>query len=334
MAKNTLHIFRAGSEQWEIDTCEPLKQASEEGGLLYRAYGHGPYPGDKFATDELPEIRNIGFWDCSESQHWGLDWHRNEGIEFTFVLHGSVDFETSNHAKKLDAGMLAITPPWVKHKLGSPTIGPSKLFWIILDVQVRRPNETWVWPDWVILEASELARIEELIQSNDFAIPVSKKLLTSIEKLQDLVEHQHTPEHISQLKVSVNQLLIDLLEHDAQEQYTVAENTSLNQSSKTIDIFLHELPNYLSIPWTVESMAFECGMGKTAFTKIIKQKTNKTPMQHLNDVRLEAAATLLQESGTLVKEVAQQMSYRSSEYFCKCFRKKFGISPSQFMAKR
>ncbi len=29
------------------------------------------------------EVRTVGYWNAKHDQGWGLDWHRNEGIELT-----------------------------------------------------------------------------------------------------------------------------------------------------------------------------------------------------------------------------------------------------------
>jgi len=40
----------------------------------------------------LPKVKSLAYWDAHELQDWGLGWHRNEGIELTFLESGSLDF--------------------------------------------------------------------------------------------------------------------------------------------------------------------------------------------------------------------------------------------------
>jgi hypothetical protein len=34
----------------------------------------------------------VGYWDARSNQTWGLDWHRNEGIELTYLARGKIAF--------------------------------------------------------------------------------------------------------------------------------------------------------------------------------------------------------------------------------------------------
>ena len=38
----------------------------------------------------------------------------------------------------------------------NPNIGFCKLHWFIIDLGVRKPQQEWVWPDWVILSIDDL----------------------------------------------------------------------------------------------------------------------------------------------------------------------------------
>jgi len=64
-------------------------------------------------------------------------------------------------------GSLTITRPWQLHKLGDPNIGPGRLHWMIVDVGVRRPNQEWRWPDWLVLTQQDLAKLALKLRHNE-----------------------------------------------------------------------------------------------------------------------------------------------------------------------
>ena len=35
------------------------------------------------------------------------------------------------------------------HQVGNPLISASRMHWLILDLNVRRPNDPWKWPSWI-----------------------------------------------------------------------------------------------------------------------------------------------------------------------------------------
>ena len=104
------------------------------------------YPGKRLPEKCLQEVCSVGVWDASKTQNWGLDWHRNEGVEITYLEKGSLGFSVDGWEGQLMPGNLTVTRPWQKHRVGNPEVGASRLHWLILDVGVRQPHFAWQWP--------------------------------------------------------------------------------------------------------------------------------------------------------------------------------------------
>ena len=51
------------------------------------------------------------------------------------------------------------------------------------------------------------------------------------------------------------------------------------------------------------------------------------PGRYLASLRLDEAKRMLSHGGHTVKEVAEQCGYGDANYFCKVFRRSFGVSP-------
>src|SRR3712207_5072971 len=125
-------VFRQDRKLYHADTCEPLKRAAEQGQVRLVARGRAGYPGPPLPSRELREVRNVGYWDADHDQPWGLDWHRNEGLEITYVSRGRVTFSVDQQEFLLSDGDLTITRPWQVHCVGNPHISACRLHWIIL----------------------------------------------------------------------------------------------------------------------------------------------------------------------------------------------------------
>lgn len=82
-------IYRNHEETYQADTCSPLVDAVACGQVRLAALVHGHYPGRKLPSGELPGVKTVGYWDAAQDQAWGLPWHRNEGIELTFLERGA-----------------------------------------------------------------------------------------------------------------------------------------------------------------------------------------------------------------------------------------------------
>ncbi len=129
-----------------IDSCETEFLPVRTGKFRPTAFSKGHYPGVTIPNDTLPGLKSIGFWDCAGPQNWGLDTHRNEGVEIHFVETGNLVFVADGRRFDLHPGDFSITKPWQPHKLGDPNIGPGRVHWLIIDVGVRRPDDPWRWP--------------------------------------------------------------------------------------------------------------------------------------------------------------------------------------------
>ena len=158
--------FFAAKERFTIDTCLPQRQAISNGEIDFHAFSHGKYPGKRIDSETLPGVSSIGFWNAIGQPDWGLESHRNEGIELVFLETGNMMFSVDGDKYDLSAGDLTVTRPWQEHRLGNPNIGPGRLHWIVLDVNVRRPNEEWPWPRWVVLSSNNLKELTKKLRGN------------------------------------------------------------------------------------------------------------------------------------------------------------------------
>ena len=84
-----------------IDSCAPQKRAVASGKIQLHALTHGHYPGRLLPPRVLPGLSSLGFWDASGEQDWGLEPHRNEGIEIVFLETGQHFFQTLAYRREL-----------------------------------------------------------------------------------------------------------------------------------------------------------------------------------------------------------------------------------------
>jgi len=80
---------------------------------------------------------------------------------------------------------------------------------------------------------------------------------------------------------------------------------------------------------SVDDLAALCNISKYYFCRIFKLVTNMTVMEYITDYRFKIADLMLMHSDKTVSEVAQKCGYEDASYFCRCYRKKYGISPKK-----
>ncbi len=80
----------------------------------------------------------------------------------------------------------------------------------------------------------------------------------------------------------------------------------------------------------VESFAAHFRLSRMQLHRKIKALTGQAVGEFIRHIRLQAAARLLKEQKHTVTEVAFEVGFNNLSYFARCFRRQFGVRPSQF----
>ena len=318
--------FKENGIEYHADTCIPLVDAVRRNKIKFNALARHTYPGKRLTEDTIG-LNSIGYWDANEPQDWGLDWHRNEGIEIHFLESGSMPYSQENQALELMPNNLTITRPWEAHKVGGPVIGMGKFYWIILDLDVRRPHQNWLWPDWIILAPKDLEKLTNILRQNEkFYWKADKRILDCFQRIGKAVDSDNEGSNASKIRLLVNDLLLSLLDLLVVEEVQLDEK--LMNSSRSVHQFLKELDVNLSENWTVEKMAKSSGVGLTRFTFHCRQLTNLTPMKYLMLKRVEMSKKILLEQSEMnISDVAYLCGFSTSQYFATMFKKQEKCTP-------
>jgi AraC-like DNA-binding protein len=94
---------------------------------------------------------------------------------------------------------------------------------------------------------------------------------------------------------------------------------------------LHANPAY---PWTVDGLAAEVGLSRSAFAQRFTNLLGQPPMQYLARWRLRAAARELRSGKTPLAELAGKVGYESEAAFSRAFKREFGMAPALWRTTR
>lgn len=87
-------------------------------------------------------------------------------------------------------------------------------------------------------------------------------------------------------------------------------------------------------PWTLDSLAREVGLSRSAFAERFHVLIGTPPMQYLGSWRLQLAAQHLTRSGTSIAQAAAGVGYESEAAFNRAFKKQVGMPPGQWRRSR
>lgn len=117
-------------------------------------------------------------------------------------------------------------------------------------------------------------------------------------------------------------------------------NSSIDKSIVVLDLnsekFLRSLMDYFEKEWnnpalSVEKLSAELGLSKSQANRKLKSLTDKSPNQFIQEIRLQRALVSIKLNNRTISEVAYDSGFTSPTYFSRAFKKRFGISPREFV---
>lgn len=84
---------------------------------------------------------------------------------------------------------------------------------------------------------------------------------------------------------------------------------------------------------SIERISREIGISRVHFYRKIKALLNLSPNEFLRTYRIRKAGQLLEQKKINVSEVRMMVGFSDPDYFRSCFKKEFGLNPSEFAKK-
>ncbi len=104
-------------------------------------------------------------------------------------------------------------------------------------------------------------------------------------------------------------------------------------TSKKDDIKAYLKNHYAQADLSLNKMAEDFKVSPSTMAKLIKQRTGLNFSDYLNQLRIEAALNLLEQTTISINEISELVGYSSQHYFSRIFKKYKGQSPSGFRKK-
>ena len=123
-----------------------------------------------------------------------------------------------------------------------------------------------------------------------------------------------------------------------QEQYRknlLEMEPALVELASQDEIFMAKLLNFMeknidNSELTVDDLVSEMAFGRTVFFNKLKGLTGLAPIEFVRQVRIKRAAQLLKSGQYNISQITYMVGMSDSRYFSKCFKKVYGITPSEF----
>ena len=110
-------------------------------------------------------------------------------------------------------------------------------------------------------------------------------------------------------------------------------DTRSDTGRQRFDELIRFLKDNLQRDISVEEMAELMDLSRSHFTRIFSKEMSISPRMYLEDLRLKTAMGLLINEKISVKEIAALCGIYDVNYFCRLFKKRYGVSPGKYKEK-
>ncbi|MBR0462887.1 MAG: helix-turn-helix transcriptional regulator [Clostridia bacterium] len=112
------------------------------------------------------------------------------------------------------------------------------------------------------------------------------------------------------------------------------ELIQLEKSSNTAQIIEYIHQHYADPNISLTSVALTFGLTESTLSMLIKDNVGEPFSTHVENLRMKQAIKLLEETDISVGRIAEMVGYISTNTFSRAFRRKQGISPSEYRGDR
>lgn len=96
-------------------------------------------------------------------------------------------------------------------------------------------------------------------------------------------------------------------------------------------LFEHLDKNFFSADITNKELANICNISEVYFRKLFAKVYGVSPHQYIISARINKAKQLLSEGLFKINAIAEMCGFSSTYHFCRIFKQKTGITPTEYM---
>ncbi len=133
--------------------------------------------------------------------------------------------------------------------------------------------------------------------------------------------YEAIPRSPSLLKMKVFEILMQISHNKYNDKF---------RKYKVIEPALEYMKKYPYATVQVENYAEMCGLSYGGFARLFKKYVGKSPADYMIENKMTFAKVLLVESELSVKEISQLLNFESTSYFCRLFKRRNSMTPSEF----
>ncbi len=253
-----------------------------------------------------------------------VNFHWHEEVEFILIKAGSVFVQAGSSNIQLRAGQVAFINSQEIHRFTPPDHGISQFYAIVFTLQFLNSCCSDAIQQHILqplLDGS--CNFPFILRQEE---PWHKELSYHTSSIIDLYD-QRTPFMETAIKGHLYFILFYLASNNQIMHNPVASRDDRLNRIKTVLSYIEE--NYKhSI--RLSELSSLVSMSDTHFCRYFHKLAGRTPIEYINEYRINQAVKLLQNTNLSIIDIAFDVGFQNVSYFIKVFRNYKFLTPYQF----
>ncbi len=252
-----------------------------------------------------------------------VPWHWHGEIEFAFVRHGRMLVETEGRTEVLPDGDGIFFNSGVLHRMARADGAPCSMVTVDFNPLLISGAETSLLHGKYVLP---LLRCRGLpVVRLEKGVPWQGRVLRKLEEVFAC--------HRSGLfggEFLVRQLLTEIWMELLQAHRTLLQESGGARENPRLKQMLQYLGENMQRPLRLEDVAGAAGVSTRECTRCFRRALGMSPMAYLTQLRIRAAAALLERTEDPVTDIGGAVGFGSPSYFGKVFSMQTGLAPREY----
>jgi AraC-like DNA-binding protein len=277
---------------------------------------------------KLPDSLPIGFLNTDLRESSPASLHIHSFLEIGLCLVGSGIFVVCDKIIPFSAGDVVVLSPGMPHHANSSPGVKSRWIFFFFD-PVRLLSNVCDRPEILSTAIMNNKNFPCVFRHRKF--PEISSLVRKIVGLNEVKRKWFETEIkalLIQLFIEINQTTVD-----HREKPSLGNEKRDFSSIERISPALNHIANSYKNQCNVRSIARLCGLSVETLRRLFRKAMGRSPESHLQHIRIQTAAALLENSGKTIGEISILSGFQTLSCFNRQFRKLMDISPKEWRRK-
>lgn len=263
-----------------------------------------------------------------ENHNKGLHRYTNDVPTILYLVSGDAIIKSGEKILQMKAGNVLLMSGGCKYEIehqGKDTVITKLKF---------PPAFTYrgFFKDFAYQGSKEERVIKEIVSSlnNEHVLWLKNNLITrAAQVMQHIINGYLNDELFARALIGAELTVMLILSIRTQRLVTPATLDKTKFEGSVLDNYIDN--HFTDITLTQTAKYF--GFNPNYFSNMVKQKTGKSFVDHVDERRMQEARTLLAQTDISLKEIVSRVGYSSKSFFYKKFNQYYGETPAMMRAR-